>query len=264
LTSEPLLPGKVVLVSGGTQGVGFAVAEAAVAEGASAVVVTGRRADVGEAAAEALAELRSDVETLFVETDLAHVEQARASVSATIEEYGRVDCLVNAAGLTSRGSLLDTTPELFDEHVAVNLRAPFFLMQAAVADMRRRGEPGTIVNVITMTSYGGQPYLAPYAASKAGLVGLTRNAAHAHRWDRIRINGVNIGWTDTEGEDAVQRRFHGAGDDWRELAGKSLPMGRLGQVGDIAALVVLLLSERSGVVTGSVIDYDQEVIGARD
>ena len=264
MTAEPLLAGKVVLVSGGTQGVGFAVAEAAVAEGASAVVVTGRRADVGEAAAEELAELRRDVETLFVETDLAHVEQARASVTATVEEYGRVDCLVNAAGLTSRGSLLDTTPELFDAHVAVNLKSPFFLMQAAVEDMRRRGEPGTIVNVITMTSYGGQPYLAPYAASKAGLVGLTRNAAHAHRWDRIRINGVNIGWTDTEGEDAIQRRFHGAGDDWRELAGKSLPMGRLGHVDDIAALVVLLLSERSGVVTGSVIDWDQEVVGARD
>jgi NAD(P)-dependent dehydrogenase (short-subunit alcohol dehydrogenase family) len=192
------------------------------------------------------------------------VEQARASVTATVEEYGRVDCLVNAAGLTSRGSLLDTTPELFDAHVAVNLKSPFFLMQAAVEDMRRRGEPGTIVNVITMTSHGGQPYLAPYAASKAGLVGLTRNAAHAHRWDRIRINGVNIGWTDTEGEDAIQRRFHDAGDDWRELAGTSLPMGRLGQVGDIAALVVLLLSERSGVVTGSVIDWDQEVVGARD
>ncbi len=203
-------------------------------------------------------------ETLFVETDLRHVEQARASVTATIEEYGRVDCLVNAAGLTTRGSVVDTTPELFDDHVAVNLKSPFFLMQAAIQDMQRRGEPGTIVNVITMTSYGGQPYLAPYAASKAGLVGLTKNAAHAHRWDRIRVNGVNIGWTDTEGEDAIQRRFHGAGDDWREIAGKSLPMGRLGHVVDIAALVVLLLSERSGVVTGSIVDWDQEVMGARD
>ena len=157
-----------------------------------------------------------------------------------------------------------STPELFDDHVAVNLKSPFFLMQAVIHDMQRRGEPGTIVNVITMTSYGGQPYLAPYAASKAGLVGLTKNAAHAHRWDRIRVNGVNIGWTDTEGEDAIQRRFHGAGDDWRELAGKSLPMGRLGQADDIAALVVLLLSERSGVVTGSIVDWDQEVLGARD
>jgi NAD(P)-dependent dehydrogenase (short-subunit alcohol dehydrogenase family) len=160
--------------------------------------------------------------------------------------------------------LLDTTPELFDAHVAVNLRGPFFLMQAAVADMVRRGSGGTVVNVLTMSSHGGQPYLAPYVASKAGLAGLTRNAAHAHRWDRVRINGINIGWTETEGEDAVQREFHDADDTWLERAGAEQPMGRLGQVDDMAALAVLLLSDRSGVVTGSVIDWDQHVVGASD
>jgi NAD(P)-dependent dehydrogenase (short-subunit alcohol dehydrogenase family) len=101
-------------------------------------------------------------------------------------------------------------------------------------------------------------------AAKAGLAGLTRNAAHAHRFDRIRINGVDIGWTDTEGEDATQRAFHDAGDDWREEAGRTLPMGRLSQVGEIADFVVFLLSDRSGVVTGSVIDWDQHVPGGRD
>ena len=65
---------------------------------------------------------------------------------------------------------------------------------------------------------GGQPYLSPYVAAKAGLAGTTRNAAHAHRWDRIRINGLDIGWTDSEGEDATQRKFHGADDDWRAKA----------------------------------------------
>ena len=137
-------------------------------------------------------------------------------------------------------------------------------MQGAVADMRRRDQGGTIVNVITMSAHGGQPYLAPYATSKAALVGLTKNAAHAHRWDRIRINGLNIGWTDTEGEDAVQREFHGAGDDWLEKAAVGQPMGKLGQVDEIADFVVFLLSDRSGVVTGSVIDWDQNVPGAYD
>jgi len=99
---------------------------------------------------------------------------------------------------------------------------------------------------------------------KAGLAGLTRNAAHAHRWDKIRVNALNIGWTDTEGEDATQRRFHGAGDDWREQAGASLPMGKLGQPDEIADFVVFLLSDRSGVVTGSVIDWDQNVLGGFD
>jgi NAD(P)-dependent dehydrogenase (short-subunit alcohol dehydrogenase family) len=259
--SERLLEGKVVLVSGGTQGVGAAAARSALREGAT-VVVTGRRGDVGAAAEERLRSLGG--EALFVAADVADVEQARASVRRTVEAFGRVDGLVNAAGLTSRGSLLDTTPELFDEHVAINLRGPFFLMQAAVEDMRRRGAPGSIVNVTTMSAHGGQPYLAPYVASKAGLVALTRNAAHAHRWDRIRVNAVNIGWTETEGEDAVQRRFHGAGDDWAQQAAASLPMGRLARPEDAAALVVLLLSDRSGVATGSVIDWDQQVVGAYD
>ncbi len=260
--TAPLLQDKILLVSGGTQGIGAGIAAAAVRAGAS-VVVSGRRIEVGRRTASQLSELGHRT-ALFVAADVADVGQARASVASTVEHFGRIDCLVNAAGLTTRGSLVDTTPELFDAHVAVNLRAPFFLMQAAVGDMRRRQSPGTIVNIITMSALGGQPYLAAYAASKAGLIGLTKNAAHAHRWDRIRINGVNMGWTDTEGEDAVQRTFHGAGDGWVQEAGTALPMGKLGQVGEVAELVVLLLSERSGVVTGSVIDWDQNVPGAHD
>jgi NAD(P)-dependent dehydrogenase (short-subunit alcohol dehydrogenase family) len=181
-----------------------------------------------------------------------------------LSDQGRVDCLVNSAGLTSRGTLLDTSPELFDAHVAVNLRGPFFLMQEVVRSLVAAGRPGTIVNIITTSQHGGQPYLAPYVAAKAGLAGLTRNAAHAHRWDRIRINGLNIGWTATEGEDAVQREFHDAEDGWLQRASDSLPMGKLGQVDEIADMVVLLLSDRSGVVTGSVIDWDQIVIGGLD
>ncbi len=261
--ADDLLAGRAVLVSGGTQGLGLAVAAEALRQGAD-VVVTGRRRDVGEAAAERLATGAPGRQVHFVACDVADVEVVRATVAEAVRLLGRVDGLVNAAGLTSRGTLLDTSPELFDQHVAVNVRGPFFLMQEVVGELVRRGEPGTIVNVVTMSAHGGQPYLAPYATSKAALAGLTRNAAHAHRWDRIRINGLNIGWTDTDGEDAVQRRFHGAGDDWRERAAATLPMGRLGQVDDIAAMVVLLLSERSGVVTGSVIDWDQTVPGAHD
>ena len=256
-----LLDGKIVLISGGTQGVGAAVARAAAAEGAM-VAITGRRAEPGEALAETLR--AGGTEAMFVRADVADVAQAQASAAAVIAAYGRVDCLVNSAGLTSRGSLLDTSPELFDQHIAVNLRAPFFLMQAVVRDMLARQSAGTIVNVISTSEHCGQAFMASYSTAKAGLAGLTRNAAHAHRFDRIRINGLNIGWTATEGEDAVQRAFHGAGDDWREQAGKSLPMGRLGRPDEIADLVVFLLSERSGVVTGSVIDWDQNVIGAVD
>jgi NAD(P)-dependent dehydrogenase (short-subunit alcohol dehydrogenase family) len=256
-----LLDDKVVLVNGGSQGVGAAVARAAIGAGA-VVAVTGRRREPGEAL---VAELTAaGGKAVFVQADLSDAGQARASVVETVAAYGRVDCLVNSAGLTDRGTLLDTSPELFDRHIAINLRAPFFAMQAAVADMLSRKAPGTIVNVITSSAHGGQSFLAPYVAAKAGLMGLTRNAAHAHRFDRIRVNGLNIGWTATEGEDATQRTFHGAGDDWREQAAARLPMGRLGRPDEIADFVVLLLSDRSGVVTGSVIDWDQNVLGGLD
>ena len=260
--SDALLDGKVVLVSGGTQGLGAAVAIAAVRNGAD-VVVTGRRKDVGEQFAAELAE-RSGRQVLYVQADAGDVRQGQAAVAETIDRFGRIDCVVNCAGLTTRGTMLDTTPELFDEHIAVNLRGPFFLMQAAIKDMVARGVGGSIVNIITMSSHGGQPYLAPYVASKSGLVGLTRNAAFAHRWDRIRINGVNIGWTETEGEDVIQRRFHDADDDWLEKAAAQQPMGKLGQVDEIADFVVFLLSARSGVVTGSVMDWDQIIPGAHE
>jgi NAD(P)-dependent dehydrogenase (short-subunit alcohol dehydrogenase family) len=257
----PLLAEKVVLVSGGSQGLGAGIARAASREGGT-VAVIGRSADRGEAVASDLR--ATGAAAVFLRADVADVEQVRGCVADVVTTFGRVDCLVNSAGLTTRGTLLDTTPELFDAHVAVNLRGPFFLMQAVVQDMVSRGAPGTIVNVISSSELGGQPYLAPYVAAKAGLAGLTRNAAHAHRWDRVRINGLDIGWTETEGEEATQRTFHAAGDDWREQAAKKLPMGKLGQVDEIADFVVFLLSERSGVVTGSVIDWDQNVFGGLD
>jgi NAD(P)-dependent dehydrogenase (short-subunit alcohol dehydrogenase family) len=253
-----LLTGRVLLISGGTQGLGAGIARAAAREGAT-LVLAGRNTERGEALA---AEIRgSGAEASFVRADIGNVPEAQAAVTATIERHGRIDSLVNAAGLTTRGTMLDTTPELFDQHIAVNLRAPFFLMQAAIADMVHRGEPGTIVNVISIDSHGGQSFLAPYVAAKAGLAGLTKNAAHAHRWDRIRINGLNLGWSATDGEDVTQQQTPGVGPDWQERAAAQLPMGKLGQVDEIADFVVFLLSDRSGVVTGSVIDWDQNVIG---
>jgi NAD(P)-dependent dehydrogenase (short-subunit alcohol dehydrogenase family) len=255
---KDLLTDKVLLISGGTQGLGAGIARTAAREGAT-LVLAGRNAEHGEKVVAELLNIGADA--VFVRADIGEVPQSQAAVAATIERHGRIDCLVNAAGLTARGTMLDTTPELFDQHIAVNLRAPFFLMQAAIADMRRRGEPGTIVNVISIDSHGGQAFLAPYVAAKAGLAGLTKNAAHAHRWDRIRINGLNIGWSATDGENTTQQQAHGAGEDWERQAAAELPMGKLGQVDEIADFVVFLLSDRSGVVTGSVIDWDQNVIG---
>mgnify|MGYP000390777801 CR=1 FL=1 len=131
VTRPALLADTVLLVSGGSQGVGAGIVRAAVREGAQ-VAFTGRRPDVGKA-------LETELPgTHFIEADVAQTDSALDSVAETISHFGRVDALVNSAGLTSRGTLLDTTEELFDQHIAVNLRGPFFTMQAAVKDMRER------------------------------------------------------------------------------------------------------------------------------
>ena len=255
-----LMQDAVVLVTGGTQGLGRAIALAAAREGASGVAIVGRNAARAEEVSAAIRE--AGAEPLAIVADLSVEGKAERVVAETIERFGRVDSLVNAAGATTRGTLLDTSRALLNEHLALNLTAPFMTMQGAVADMKRRGAPGTILNIITMSMHGGQPYLAPYVASKAGLAGLTKNAAFAHRFDRIRINGLNIGWTATPGEAVTQKTFHAADDGWLAKASAQQPMGKLGQPDEIADAVVFLLSERSGVVTGSIIDWDQNVPGA--
>lgn len=259
---ERLLDDRVVLVSGGTTGVGAATAVAAAQAGARAVVISGRRPASAEGTLKRIRAAGADAR--YVQADVAHVDQALASVTETVDAYGRIDCLVNAAAVVDRGTLLETTPEFFDWHVSVNLKAPFFTMQAAVRDMLSRNAAGSIVNILSTSMHVGQTILAAYVASKGGLAHVTKNAAHAHRFDRIRINGVNIGWTITEGEDAIQRKAHGAQDGWYEKAAAGMPMGKLGQPDEIADFIVFLMSDRSGVVTGSIIDWDQNVIGALD
>ena len=138
-------------------------------------------------------------------------------------------------------------------------------MQAAVRDMLGRGAPGTIVNIISSSELGGQPFLAPYVAAKAGLAGVTRNAAHAHRYDRIRINGLDIGWTETEGEDATQRTVpRRAGRLGARRRPPGCPWASSGRSTRSPTSWSSCCRDRSGVVTGSVIDWDQNVFGGLD
>jgi NAD(P)-dependent dehydrogenase (short-subunit alcohol dehydrogenase family) len=254
--------GKVAAVTGGTSGVGEAAARALAAAGAAGLTLAGRDEARGAAIA---AELSSTgCPTVFVAGDLADPGHCAALVSRTIETAGRIDGLVNCAGDTTRGTLAQTTPELFDRLMAVNARAPLLTMQAAIADMRARRAPGTIVNVISVNAHCGQPYLAAYSASKGALATLTRNVAHAHRFDRIRVNGILLGWTDTPYEDRVQQEVHGRDPGWLAEAEAAEPMGRLAKPEEVAHLVVFLLSDLSGVMTGSLIDYSQHVLGAAD
>jgi NAD(P)-dependent dehydrogenase (short-subunit alcohol dehydrogenase family) len=203
-----------------------------------------------------------------VALDLGDVANCRRVVAACEDRFGHLHGLVNAAGLTDRGGIDDTSQETWDRLFAVNVRAPFFLTQEAVKLMRRnpiagQQQAGSIVNIITMSSHGGQPKLTAYAASKGALATLTRNLGHALRRDRIRVNGLNIGWTDTPNEHKVQLA-EGQPEDWLTAAEAAQPYGRLIKPTDVAEATLFLLGSGSGVMTGSVIDYDQMVIGAYD
>ncbi len=259
--SQTDLAGGVYAVTGATQGIGAAIARRLAERGAAGIVISGRDASRGEAVAADLA--AKGAEPVLVTGDLAEIDTCRRILATADRAFGRLDGLVNAAGVTDRGTLDDTTPELWDRIFAVNTRAPFFLIQEAVRIMRREDIAGRIVNIITMSSHGGQPKLVPYSASKGALAVLTRNLAHGLRGDQIRVNAINIGWTDTPNEHQVQLA-EGQDADWLTRAEAAQPFGRLIEPDDVALLALFLLSADSGVMTGAVIDHDQMVIGAYD
>ena len=153
--------------------------------------------------------------THYVQADLGNVEDCRNVVAAADAKFGRVDALVNAAALTDRGSIWDTSAELWDRIFAVNVRAPFFLMQECAKIMRREKIAGTMVNILSMSAHGGQPFITAYCSSKGALLTLTKNIAFSLLRQRIRVNGLNIGWMDTPGEDRIMRTYHDAQDGWR-------------------------------------------------
>jgi NAD(P)-dependent dehydrogenase (short-subunit alcohol dehydrogenase family) len=248
------------IITGGAQGLGFAIARQLVAEGCKAVAIVGRTPAKGATAVEELRRLGAAA--IFIEADLGRVDDCRRVVATAIAEFGSVNALVNSAALSERGSLLDTTEEKFDRVFAANVRGPFFLMQGVVRHLIDTGKPGSMVNILSMTAHGGQSYLAPYSASKGALATLTRNVANAYRGKRIRCNGILPGWMDTPGEDAVQKAAHGAADDWLATVEASQPMGQLIKPAELAGLATYMLSPQSGVMTGALIDYDQNVTGA--
>ena len=256
------LSGKVAVVTGGTQGLGEAVARLFAAHGAAGLVITGRQQDKGTALAQHLT--AKGCVTRFVKADLAEADAADVICAAADQHFGRIDCLVNAAGDTDRGTILDTSPALYERIMAVNVRAPFFLIQHAAKIMIREKCHGSIINIQSMSAYGGQPFLTPYSLSKGALATLTKNAAYGLMPWRIRVNGLNIGWMNTPGEDMINRLRHGAQDGWLEQAVKDLPYGRLVEPGEVARACLYLASDASGLMSGANIDLDQSVNGAYD
>jgi len=253
---------KIALITGSNSGgVGTTIALQLAEQGARGIILTGRSKSTKTE--EIIDEIRGrGAEVLFVEADLRIPEECASLIAETDKHFGRVDGLVNAAGLTSRGSIEDTSVELWDEHFAINVRGPFLLMQGCIRIMQREKIAGSIVNIITQSAHGGQPFLTAYSSSKGALATLTKNVANSQRPHRIRVNAIMPGWMDTPGEHSIQKSYHKAPVNWLELAEAKQPMGKLIKPVELSRLAVYLLSDDSGVITGSLIDYDQNVIGA--
>ena len=195
------IDGKIAVVTGGTQGLGAAIAHRLASAGASGLVICGRNADRGESVARKIRRDHENARVIFVRADLESVDECRNVIAVADREFGRVDILVNAAATTDRGNLVETSEDLFDRMFATNVRAPFFLMQEAVKLMIRDGVEGSIVNIGSISATAGQPFISAYCASKGALATLTRNSglrAHVqsnsgqptrHRMDGLRRRG---------------------------------------------------------------------------
>jgi NAD(P)-dependent dehydrogenase (short-subunit alcohol dehydrogenase family) len=260
---DQLLPrnnSTIAIITGGTQGLGLAVAKRLAREGAPGIVITGRNRDRGESAAKEVQALGT--ECLFVSTDVSSVDDCHRLMDAAFKKFDSVNGLVNSAAATDRGTLLDTTLEIWDRHFNTNVRGPFLLTQRLAAHLVETGKPGSIVNILSMAAHCGQSYLTPYSASKGALAILTKNVANAFAAKRIRCNGIMVGWMDTPGETVVQQKFHGAAEDWLAKTEAAQRMGQLVKPDQLAGLVTYMLSPESGVMTGALVDYDQNVAGA--
>jgi NAD(P)-dependent dehydrogenase (short-subunit alcohol dehydrogenase family) len=248
------------MITGGTQGLGLAIAKRLALEGARGIAISGRDSDKGQSAAKSVCALGTDC--LFVKADVSIADDCFGFVNSAREHFGSVNGLVNCAAATDRGTLLETSLELWNRHFDTNVRGPFLTMQGLVKHLVQTEKPGSIVNIISMAAHCGQSYLTAYSASKGAVATLTKNVANAYAARRIRCNGILLGWMDTPGESATQKKFHGASEDWLAKAEAAQPMGQLVKPEEVAGLVTYMLSPESGVMTGALVDYDQNVAGA--
>jgi NAD(P)-dependent dehydrogenase (short-subunit alcohol dehydrogenase family) len=252
-----MLSSRVALVTGSTSGIGRGIAEHFAGLGA-AVVVHGTSAEKGTAVVSSIES--GGGRATFVRADLTDAAECEALVTGAVRAFGRIDVLVNNAGDFTRGTIESTPLALWDRIQAINLRAPFLLIQAVVPHMRAQGG-GSVVNIGSVNAYIGEPKLCAYSVSKGGLMTLTKNAAAYLSQYRIRVNQLNVGWTLTEGEHRV-KLAEGKGENWLEDAVKTRPFGRLLEPQDIAYAAAYFASDQSACVTGTVMDLEQYPVGA--
>jgi NAD(P)-dependent dehydrogenase (short-subunit alcohol dehydrogenase family) len=245
------LEGRVAIVTGGGMGIGEGIARELAAAGA-AVVVSDVNDDAGEKTASELKE--AGAMATYVHCDTSKENEVKALIEATVQEFGKLDLMVNNAGLGIFKSVTEATVEEFDRAIAVNLRGPFLCMKHAAAPMREAGG-GSIINIASVHSVQNVGGTAPYAASKGGVAALTRAAAIDLASDNIRVNAICPGWTDTP----LVRGIFDAADDpeaaRKEVEDRQL-LKRLGTPKDIGQAAVFLAGDNSSYMTGSLVFVD--------
>jgi NAD(P)-dependent dehydrogenase (short-subunit alcohol dehydrogenase family) len=245
------LAGKVIIVTGAAQGIGFGCARMAALEGASVVLADIQKDRCDEAAAKIRAE---GAQAIFCHADVTDEAQCAALAEAAVTKFGKLNGLINNAGWFPRAHLEETTTELWEKVLNVNLRSAFYMSKHAVPRMRG-AKGGSILNMGSVCGIQGLPNLVAYAAAKGGMLSMTRTLAGALAADRIRVNYLIPGWIATEGELTIQK---GEGRDAAAIAeqGKKLPLGRMQTVQDAAYAAIYLLSDESSQVTGAVLNVD--------
>jgi 2-deoxy-D-gluconate 3-dehydrogenase len=242
------LKGKVAIVTGGNGGIGLGMARG-LAEAGANIVVAGRNAQKSEKAVEELSAL--GVKAAAIPVDVVKEESCRALVKSTVERFGRLDILINNAGMNNRKAPEAYTLAEWHEVVNTNLTSAFLCSHAAYPEMKRAGG-GKIINIGSMTSIFGVPFALPYAAAKGGIVKFSRVLATAWAKDNIQVNAVLPGWIDTDLTKTARQQVQGL----HERVVARTPSGRWGAPDDFSGIAAFLASSASDFVTGTAIPVD--------
>ena len=237
------LQGKVALITGGSRGIGAAVAQTLATAGA-AVAVCARNGEAAAATASAIA--AQGGQALGVAADVSRAEDAERLVKACLERFGRLDILVNNAGITRDGLVLRMKDGDWSDVLAVNLNGAFYCARAALRVILKQKQSGRIINIGSVVGSMGNAGQANYVTSKAGLIGLTKALAREVAARGVTVNLVAPGFIETDMTanlpDAVKETYRG-----------QIPLGRFGTAADVAAAVAFLASDGAAYITGQVI-----------